>query len=98
MKRKREIAKERAAPVAVERREHHVRGVQRVDEVWREGVLLFHRVGPPAGEEKLSVLWLLQRTFNNKQCQSLEGLPSHEGRDVFDTMSNLILRRHQFQH
>lgn len=42
----------REAPVAVERREHHVRGVQRVDEVWREGVLLFHRVGSPAEEEQ----------------------------------------------
>lgn len=39
----------------MERREHHVRGVQRVDEVWREGVLLFHRVGSPAEEEKWDV-------------------------------------------
>lgn len=37
----------------MERRQHHVRGVQRVDEVWREGVLLFHRVGSPAEEEKM---------------------------------------------
>lgn len=28
-----------------------MRGVQRVDEVWREGVLLFHRVGSPAEGE-----------------------------------------------
>lgn len=35
----------------MERSEHHVRGVQRVDEVGREGVPLFHRVGFPAGEE-----------------------------------------------
>lgn len=42
----------RGAPVAVERGEHHVRGVQRVDEVRRKGVLLFHSVGSPAGGGK----------------------------------------------
>lgn len=40
-------------PIAVESRQHHVCGVQRVDEVWREGILLFNRVWPPEkGTEK----------------------------------------------
>lgn len=39
-------------PIAVESSQHHVRGVQRVDEVWREGVLLFNCVGPPEKAQK----------------------------------------------
>lgn len=39
-------------PIAVESSQHHVRGVQRVDEVWREGILLFYRVWPPEKGQK----------------------------------------------
>lgn len=36
-----------SVPVAVESSQHHVCGVQRVDEVRREGILLFHSVWSP---------------------------------------------------
>ena len=39
------------SPVAVQGRQHHVRGVQRVDEVGREGVLLLHCVWSPVKEK-----------------------------------------------
>lgn len=39
-------------PIAVESSQHHVCGVQRVDEVWRKGVLLFNRVWPPEKGQK----------------------------------------------
>lgn len=39
-------------PVAVESSQHHVCGVQRVDEVGWEGVFLFDRVWPPATRQK----------------------------------------------
>lgn len=39
-------------PVAVESSQHHVCGVKRVDEVWREGILLFNCVWPPEKRHK----------------------------------------------
>jgi len=39
-------------PVAVERGQHHVCGVQGVDEVWRERILLFNNVRPPEKAQK----------------------------------------------
>ena len=42
-------------PVAVKSSQHHVCGVQRVDEVWREGILLFYCVWPPVKEQKNQV-------------------------------------------
>lgn len=52
-------------PIALESSEHHVCGVQRVDEVRREGVLLFHRVRPPEKRQKTrnkEVAWSPQIT------------------------------------
>lgn len=39
-------------PIAVEGSQHHVCGVQRVDEVWWKGILLFHCIWPPVKTEK----------------------------------------------
>lgn len=44
-------------PVAVERSQHHVCGVQRVDEVWWEGILLFNCVWPPEKRQKAKKIY-----------------------------------------
>lgn len=59
-----------SVPVAVESSQHHVCGVQRVDEVRREGILLFHCVWLPVDRKQRTVVHR-ESVQLHTQCVSL---------------------------